>query len=171
MSIGARSVLAQPEANRRSNTQAVAKGKTAISTIRVAQIKIYPQKGDLEANHQKLMDILKNIEKSEHVDVVVTPEGFLDGYVSTEKSVTKEDMVKYAIDPLASEYTRAASDWAGRNKAWLIYGCARKTTEGVYNTALIYNRSSLLVGMYDKLHLQEHDLKYAPGKHLDVYKL
>jgi predicted amidohydrolase len=116
------------------------------------------------------MDVLKSIEKDEHVDVVVTPEGFLDGYVSTEKSVTKEDMVKYAIDPLASEYTRAVSDWAGRNKAWVVYGCARKATEGVFNTALIYNRSAVLVGIYDKLHLQEHDLKYTPGKHLDVYE-
>jgi predicted amidohydrolase len=162
--IGAGSVLAQPETSRRSDTTA------AISAIRVAQIKVYPQKGELEANHQKLMDILKAVEKNEHVDVVVTPEGFLDGYVSTEKSVTKQDMVKYAIDPLASEYTRTISDWAARNKAWVVYGCARKAADGVFNTALIYNRSGALVGMYDKLHLQEHDLKYTPGRHLDVYQ-
>ncbi len=162
--IGAGSVLAQPETSRRSDTEA------AISAIRVAQIKVYPQKGELEANHQKLMEILKGIEKNEHIDVVVTPEGFLDGYASTEKSVTKEDMIKYAIDPLASEYTCAVSDWAARNKAWVVYGCARKAAEGVFNTALIYNRSGALVAMYDKLHLQEHDLKYTPGRHLDVYE-
>jgi len=162
--IGAGSVLAQPETSRRSDTEA------AKSAIRVAQVKVYPQKGEREANHQKLMEILKDIEKNERVDVVVTPEGFLDGYVSTEKSVTKEDMIKYAIDPLASQYARAISDWAGRNKAWFVYGCARKAADGVFNTALIYNRSGALVGMYDKLHLQEHDLKYTPGKHLDVYE-
>ena len=169
-SIGASSVWAQSETNNSSDSKAVAENKGAISTIRVAQVKVYPQKGELEANHQKLMDILKTIEKNEHVDVVVTPEGFLDGYVSTEKSVTKEDMIKYAIDPLASQYARAVSDWAGRNKAWCVYGCARKAADGVFNTALIYNRSGLLAGMYDKLHLQEHDLKYTPGKHLNVYE-
>ena len=40
----------------------------------------------------------------------------------------------------------------------------------MFNTALIYNRSGVLVGMYDKLHLQTHDHKYTPGKHLDVYE-
>jgi predicted amidohydrolase len=144
--------------------------EATISKIRVAQIKVYPVKGRMEANHKKLTDVLNKIEKNEDVDVVVTPEGFLDGYVSTEKSVTKKDIVRYAIDPLSSEYTRAVSNWARQNKAWFIYGCTRKAAEHVFNTALIYNRKGLLVGMYDKLHLQTHDHKYTPGKHLHVYK-
>jgi len=167
--IGAGSVWAQSGTSNGSD-KAIAESPAAISIIRVAQVKVYPQKGELEANHQKLIEVLKDIEKNEHVDVVVTPEGFLDGYVSTEKPVTKEDMIKYAIDPLASQYTHAVSDWAARNKAWVVYGCARKASDGVFNTALIYNRSGVLVGIYDKLHLQEHDLKYTPGRHLDVYE-
>ena len=167
--LGASSVWARTETSRNSQSKAIIGEKTAISTIRVAQVKVYPQKGEMKSNHRKLMDILKGIEKNEDVDVVVTPEGFLDGYVSTEKSVTKQDMIKYAIDPLSSEFTRAVSEWAGRNKAWVVYGCTRKSTDGVFNTALIYNRSGLIVGMYDKLHLQTHDHKYTPGRHLDVY--
>jgi len=100
---------------------------------------------------------------------VVTPEGFLDGYVSTEKQLKKEDMFQYAIDPKTSRYSQAAAAWAKRNQAWLIYGCIRKTDGGVYNTALIFNREGKLLGMYDKVHLQNHDLKYIPGKHLNVY--
>ena len=142
----------------------------ALSKIRVAQIKVYPQKGKMEVNHKQLMDILNDIEKNEKVDVVVTPEGFLDGYVSTEKTVSKEAMVTYAIDPQTSPYAAAISDWTRRNKAWVIYGCTRKAQDGVFNTALIYNRTGRLVGMYDKLHLQTHDYKYTPGKHLNVYE-
>jgi predicted amidohydrolase len=144
--------------------------KITTSTIRVAQIKVYPHKGKMEANHRKLTDILKNIGKNEDVDVVVTPEGFLDGYISTDKSVTKENMARYAIDPLRSEYSRAVSDWASQNKAWVVYGCTRRAADGIFNTALIYDRSGSLAGMYDKLHLQTHDHKYTPGKHLDVYE-
>jgi predicted amidohydrolase len=144
--------------------------EASISKIRVAQIKVYPVKGRMEANHKKLTDVLNSIEKNEDVDVVVTPEGFLDGYVSTEKSVTKKDMVKYAIDPLSSKYARAISNWAGKNKAWFIYGCTRKAADGVFNTALIYDRKGQLFGMYDKLHVQTHDHKYTPGRHLHVYK-
>jgi predicted amidohydrolase len=116
------------------------------------------------------MKILSTIEKNHEVDVVVTPEGFLDGYVATEKSVTKDSIVKYAIDPLTSSYAQEVCDWARRNKAWIIYGCARKAADGIYNTALIYNRRGRLVGMYDKLHLQRHDQKYTPGKHLNAYE-
>lgn len=147
-----------------------AQTKQPISKIRVAQIKVYPEKGKIEANHTQLTKILGDIGRNHEVDVVVTPEGFLDGYVATEKSVTKDDMVKYAINPQTSKYARAASDWARRNKAWIIYGCTHKTTDGVFNTALIYNRAGGLVGMYDKLHLQRHDRKYTPGKHLSVYQ-
>ena len=167
--VGATSVFAQPERDSRRDSNGTAGDEAALSTIRVAQIKVYPKKGQMEANHQKLMNILNNVEKNEDVDVVVTPEGFLDGYVSTEKDVGKEDMVNYAIDPLTSQYARAISDWARRNEAWVIYGCTRKAEDGVFNTALIYNRSGRLVGMYDKLHLQTHDVKYTPGKHLNVY--
>ena len=139
------------------------------SKIRVAQIKVYPQKGQMAANHTKLTGVLSDIEKAGKADVVVTPEGFLDGYVSTESSVTKADIVNYAIDPATNEYALEASAWAGRNEAWLIYGCTRQERDQVFNTVLIYNRSGSLVGMYDKLHLQKHDLKYAPGRHLNVY--
>lgn len=140
------------------------------SKIRVAQVRVYPEKGKLDANHAKLMEILAEIEKKEEIDVLVTPEGFLDGYVVTEKSVAKEEMPDYAIDPERSAYTQAVSDWAKRNNAWVIYGCARKAEGGVYNTGLIYNRKGVLVGMYDKTHIQTHDVKYLPGKHLNVYE-
>lgn len=138
-------------------------------SIRVAQVKIVPEKGKLDLNHRALMDVLGAIEHEQGVDVVVTPECFLDGYVSTEKSVRKEDMLRYAIDPETSQYTRAVAEWARRNRVWLIYGCTRRMGEVAYNSALIFNREGRLVGSYDKLHLQSHDHKYTPGGHLDVF--
>ena len=143
--------------------------KAVRSRIRVAQIRVYPEKGRMAANHMKLMSVLSEIEKAGKVDVVVTPEGFLDGYISTEQSITKADMMNYAIDPVTCEYALAASTWARQNEAWLIYGCTRTEKDQVFNAALIYDRRGSLVGMYDKLHLQKHDLKYSPGRHLNVY--
>jgi omega-amidase len=145
------------------------KPNIATSKIRVAQVKAYPIKGNLETNHKKLMDVLSDIEKAGPVDVVVTPEGFLDGYVSTEKSVTEDDMPKYAIDPAANEFSQAVADWAKENKTWVIYGCTRRADSEVFNSALIYDRKGRLTGIYDKLHLQDHDCKYTPGKELHVY--
>ena len=58
--------------------------------IRLGQIKAVPKKGALAANHAKLMLLLQDLD-SEKLDVIITPEGFLDGYVSTEKHVTREN--------------------------------------------------------------------------------
>ncbi len=153
----------------KSETAEPSNAKETTSKIRVAQIKVFPEKGNIKANHERLMTVLADVAGSGDIDVVITPEGFLDGYVSTEKSVAKEDMIKYAIDQRTSEYAQAVSNWARKNKIWVIFGCTRKADDGVFNTALIYNRTGSLVGMYDKLHLQTHDYKYTPGKHLDAY--
>jgi len=154
----------------KEKAEARAQTKITMSKIRLVQVKTYPDKGRISTNHTKFMNILGTLERDHEVDVVVTPEGFLDGYVATEKLVTKNDIVRYAIVPLVSEYTREVSDWARRNKVWVIYGCTRKARDRVFNSALIYNRRGALVGIYDKLHLQRHDRKYEPGKHLHVYE-
>jgi len=73
-------------------------------------VKVYPTKGYMDANHEKLMSVLDEIQRHHKVDVVITPEGFLDGYVSTVKSVTKADMVKYAVDPDASSTQQAGPE-------------------------------------------------------------
>jgi len=146
-----------------------AKKDRAFSSIRVGQVKVYPKKGDLPANHDRLMEVLAAIEETGAVDVVITPEGFLDGYVSTEAAVGRDNMADYAIHPETSDYVGAVRQWARRNRAWLIYGCTRKAPDGLFNTALILDRRGGLVGTYDKLHLQRHDLKYDPGRHLRAY--
>jgi hypothetical protein len=45
-------------------------GKAVKSRIRVAQIKVFPQKGRMAANHMKLMSVLGDIERAGKVDVI-----------------------------------------------------------------------------------------------------
>jgi len=136
--------------------------------IRVAQVRTVPEKGDLEANHRTLMSVLGDLAGSA-VDVVVTPECFLDGYVSTEDAVSREGIKDYAIVPSDSPYVDSVSAWAGENSTWVVWGCSRLSPDGVYNTALIHGRRGELVGFYDKTHLQLHDYKYDPGQKLSVF--
>lgn len=137
-------------------------------TLRIAQIKVYPEKGNLAGNHQRLMAILDDVGRA-HPDVVVTPECFLDGYVVTEAHVTRENIVEYAIDPARSAYVQAVADWAAFHRTWVILGCARAADGGAYNTALILNREGALAGLYDKVHCQTHDQKFLPGQRLPVF--
>jgi len=170
ISISADKVWAKSKKSSSPVSERIDKDKPEASKIRVAQIKVRPDKGKLQANHEKLFSVLDDVAKNEDIDVVVTPECFLDGYVSTEESVTKESIAKYAINPLSSKYTKAISSWACKNQVWFIFGCTRKAEDGIFNTALIYSRSGALAGAYDKLHLQTHDHKYTPGKHLHIYE-
>jgi predicted amidohydrolase len=139
------------------------------SKIKIAQIKVEPEKGQLEANHRLLMGVLGEVAKIPDLDVVITPEGFLDGYVSTEEKVTANDMMRFAVDPKTSPYVQLVSAWAKQQRSWFILGCTRVENACAYNTALIIDRQGRLVGAYDKLHLQQHDHKYTPGGHLSVY--
>ncbi|MFC1452349.1 carbon-nitrogen hydrolase family protein [Verrucomicrobiota bacterium] len=139
------------------------------TSIRVAQIRIVPEKGNLEGNHERLMSSLGDIARGS-VDVVVTPECFLDGYVSTEDWVTRDNIRDYAVDPRDSPYVDAASAWARENGAWVVFGCSRLSPEGVYNTAVLLDREGRRRGFYDKTHCQTHDKKYVPGERIPVFE-
>jgi predicted amidohydrolase len=136
--------------------------------IKLALVKVYPQKGNLAANHALLMEILANIAPR-RPDVVITPECFLDGYVATESEVNAKNLQEYAIDPESSPYVQEVRQYCRRQACWLIEGLTRCAPQGAYNTALVIGRDGKLAGMYAKTHLQTHDLKFQPGNHLPVY--
>jgi len=136
--------------------------------IRIAQVRVVPAKGDIEANHDTLMSVLADVAKSD-VDLAVTPECFLDGYVSTEDAVDGDNIGGYALTPSDSPYVRSVAEWAREQSAWVVLGCSRLAAEGVYNTALILTRRGELHGAYDKTHCQTHDRKYVPGRKIGVF--
>jgi predicted amidohydrolase len=138
------------------------------SLLRLAQVKVYPVRCDLAANHARLMAILAAIAP-QRPDVVVTPEGFLDGYVATADSVTPENIRDYAVDPAGSPYVRAVAEWAAAQRAWVVLGAARLVPGGVANSAILLDRSGQLAGTYDKVHCRGHDQKYIAGNCLPVF--
>jgi predicted amidohydrolase len=136
--------------------------------VQIAQIRSVPEKGQIAVNHRTLMAILSDLERH-RPDVVITPECFLDGYVVTESWVDKENLREYAVDPDESLYVRAVAEWARANAIWVILGCSRLTSDGVYNSALVIDREGQRIGVYDKTHCQTHDRKFVPGRALPVF--
>jgi predicted amidohydrolase len=136
--------------------------------IRIAQIKVYPQRGDCLANQSRLLEMVTEV--AAHLrDVVITPECFLDGYIA-DSDIAADQMPRYAIYPDSASEIAAVQNWAAAHQCWVIYGCMRQAENGVYNTALIINRDGRLVGHYDKTHLQTHDLKFLAGQSLPVFE-
>ena len=142
--------------------------KDCLDTIRLAMIKVYPRKGDLNANHAALMDILHEIAPHQP-DVVITPECFLDGYVVTEPEVSADNLRAYAVLPEQSPYVDAVRAYARAQRCWVIDGLTRLAPTGVYNSALVIDRSGEIRGVYDKTHIQTHDVKFLRGEALPVF--
>jgi predicted amidohydrolase len=136
--------------------------------LRIAQIKVYPKKGDLEENHGRLLSVLRKVA-DHRPDVVITPECFLDGYVVTEEWVTANNLVEYAVVPEDSHYVADVMHWTSQAGAWFVLGCTRRAKEGAYNTALVLDRTGRLAGAYDKVHCQTHDSKFCAGSRLPVF--
>ncbi len=138
--------------------------------IKVAQIKYRSQRGALAENQAQLMTVLEEIVAQGPVDVVVTPECHLDGYVNTDVSQGKGQIRDYAIDPATCSYCQAIGHWAQTNSAWVMYGCSRIDGDQVFNSVLIYSAQGDTVGSYNKIHLQKEDRDcYTPGTHLNTY--
>ncbi len=136
--------------------------------LTLVQIRAIPARGDPDGNFARLLDLLD--EASRHrPDVVITPEGFLDGYLAADPEATADDIRAAAIDSDDSVYTDVVGAWAGDQRSWVIFSCTRIVGRRGANTALIFDRTGRLAGMYDKTHLQSHDHKYATGHQLPVF--
>lgn len=136
--------------------------------LKLAQIKQYPLKGDIDTNFAALRTHLQTLSPYKP-DVVITPECFLDGYVVTENHITANNILKYALNPDSANEVQWVKAWAAQNNAWVILGLTRPGPDGAYNSAVIINRHGKQAGIYDKVHWQTHDRKFRPGATLPVF--
>jgi len=142
--------------------------ESSMHVIRVCLLKVMPKKGDLAGNMEKLERLIDQIPDC-GIDVLITPEGYLDGYVSTEEHVDASNIAQYGVRQ-GSAYLDRAAQIAAQRGAWLVFGCIHNTVEGSKNAALLFDRQGEIVGEYDKVHCQTHDLKYKAGDALPVFE-
>jgi omega-amidase len=131
-------------------------------------LKILPEKGNLDANFRKLADLVEKIP-DDGIDVFITPECYLDGYVVTEERVTAKNLSRYGVSEDDGGYLEKIRGlFQGRN-SWLIFGCTENNQRGAQNAAVIFNRKGDIIGKYYKIHLGGQDRKFTPGTELPVY--
>lgn len=137
-------------------------------SLRVGLLTAMPVKWDLEANWRTFEQTLAR-HVSGGVQMVVTPECFLDGYVTPAKDWTPERFASIAQDAASSVYIKRLRELAARHKIYIVFGLTENRGGKFYNTALIVDSSGNIAGRYSKTHLQNHDLRYAPGDDLPVF--
>jgi predicted amidohydrolase len=137
-------------------------------TIRVGLLKAVPEPWEVERNWETVERLSAPLEGA-GLDLLITPECFLDGYVTAQEDWTPERFAAILQDE-AGPYIPRAQALARRLGCWLILGLTERRGTGGSNTALLIDRRGAIAGRYDKTHLLDHDVRYVPGAALPVFE-
>jgi predicted amidohydrolase len=138
--------------------------------VRLGLFTAMPVKWDLDRNWQTFERTFL-AHANEGIDVVVTPECFLDGYAVSAKDWTPEHFAQIAQDVATSPYTAHVRVLAQKYKTAILFGYTEKAGSRFYNCALMVDRNGRIVGHYHKTHLQNYDLRFSPGEDLPVFDM
>ena len=136
--------------------------------VRLGLFSAMPLKWDLEANWRTFeRTFLAHANQS--IDIVVTPECFLDGYTAAAKDWTPQRFAQIAQDVNTSPYIARVRELAEKHKTAILFGYTENAGGKLYNCALLVDRNGRIAGHYHKTHLQDHDLRFSPGESLPVF--
>jgi predicted amidohydrolase len=137
--------------------------------IRVGLFTAMPVKWDLEANWKTFQRTLE-AHAAGGIDLVVTPECFLDGYAASAKDWSPDRFEKIGQEVGNSPYLARVRTMARKHSLWILFGYTEKRDGKFYNAALLIDREGRTVGQYYKTHLQNHDLRFTAGTDLPVFE-
>lgn len=135
----------------------------------VAMLKHVPEKWEADRN----WDVFEEqfALHAADADVFVTPEGFLDGYATTEDDWTAERFASVSERIDQSARVERLSSLAREHETAIVFGLTQILNDRFYNTALVIDREGAVSGVYHKTHLQNRDRRFSPGKDLPVFDL
>lgn len=125
-------------------------------SIQAAALSLRPEKWDKPANADKL-EVFVRRAASKGAELVVAPEGFLEGYVVMDvihNHGRRADMWQIA-EPMDGPYVqrfRAVADELG---IVLCFGFAERRNTGIYNTAVVLGPNGQICGTYQKMQVAE----------------
>ena len=129
-----------------------------------------PKKWDVAGNWQIFEQAALRCA-ADQIDVLVTPECWLDGYVAAEKDWTVERFAEVAQTVGDSVYIDRVRQLAIDLNTNVVFGFTEKGEDKFFNCALVVDRKGEIVGRYNKTHLQAHDKRFVPGDGLPVFEL
>ncbi len=137
------------------------------STIRLALMQTVPDKWNLEKNFNTF---LKFLDDANGADIFITPECWLDGYAAPDKTSTPDKLKIVAQDLVESKYLKRVALEAKNRKMYICFGFTSIENGRIFNSAGLWDKSGKLIGIYHKTHLQAHDLQFAKGEELPVWR-
>ena len=119
-------------------------------TFTLAGLRVMPDRWNKESNFRKL-DHYARRAAARGAQVVITPEGFLDGYVGNDQDLDKQRYFGVA-EPLDGPVMKRVRTLARELKIYLGAGFSELRGEQVYNTVVLFGPDGSVVNKYSKTH-------------------
>ena len=116
----------------------------------IAGLRVVPDRWDKESNFRKL-DRFAREAVAKGASVVVTPEGFLDGYVANDRDLDRKKYFAIA-EPLDGPTMTRVRQLARDLKVHLMVGFPELRGEQVFNSAALFGPDGGVVSLYSKTH-------------------
>lgn len=152
-----------------------------LDRIRVAGVSVLPDRWKKETNWQRIETLVRRAAIQGGAQLVVTPEGALDGYVINDVNAEKDEQQKKALlqrfqdlaEGIDGPYIRRARSLADTLDIFLLLGFLEKEGSLLYNTAVLIDADGDLIGRYRKSHFAQgyvvNPKSYRPGDDLPVF--
>jgi len=131
------------------------------TALRIASLMVQPVKWDKEANKRGLEKAVREA-KRQGAEMVVTPEGALEGYVVNEviraSGDTRRELTARfngLAEPDDGPYVRHFQKLCKELGVWLVLGFLEADDPNTYNTTVLIRPDGALAGKYRKTHFAQ----------------
>jgi predicted amidohydrolase len=128
------------------------------ASFTLAGLKVTPEPWDTQGNVDKLEHFTRQAA-AHGAEVVITPEGFLEGYVWNDEKPTVFSRQKYldvgeTVDGAVMGRVRALAEELG---IYLVVGFAERREDRMYNSAIVISPQGAVACRYSKTHTAGDD--------------
>jgi deaminated glutathione amidase len=138
-------------------------------TFNLAALRVMPTPWDKPGNFEKLETFTRRAAAS-GADVVVTPEGFLEGYVWNDDSPKDFSRERYfdVGETIDGPLIQRALALARELRIYLVIGFAERRDDRMYNSVIIGSPEGAVVSRYSKTHTADDEWFNAKGAEFPV---
>ena len=138
----------------------------------LAALSLTPEPWDKQANYAKLERYTREAA-ARGADVIVAPEGFLEGYVGNENrtpGLTRERYAADAAEALDGPLMTRVRDLATELEVYLMTGFAERRGDQVLNSAVMFGPDGSVVLHYSKSHTMDDEPFNTKGSEFPVVR-
>jgi len=141
-----------------------------VKSFNLAGLKLLPTPWDRAANFAKLERYARKA-KAAGADFIVTPEGYLEGYVGNDKMTPSLTLDRYrdVAEPVDGKWIRKIEGLARELKVYLLIGFAERRDDKVWNSAMIFSPAGDPLGKYTKAHTAGDEPYNQKGSEFPVF--